>query len=145
MTTQVQTEMTVKRENRVTMLTKVLRADGLFALLSGIVLIIGAGTLASLFEFNRPAIFAAVGAVLLGYAAMLLYFAGRESQNRMIAQIAIVLNLIWVIGSYAGLILGWFPVNTAGKWAIALAAEAVAIFAILEFIALRRIKKEVVD
>jgi hypothetical protein len=39
-------------------------------------------------------------------------------------------------------LLGLFPVNTAGKWAIAIVAEAVALFAILEIVALWRIRRE---
>ena len=76
--------------------------------------------------------------MLLGYGAILLYSAARESQNQRIAKLAIVLNTLWVAGSYAGLLFGLFPVNVAGRWAIALVAEAVAVFAILEYIALRR-------
>ena len=76
-------------------------------------------------------------------AAMLFFVAGRDFE-RTGAKLAIELNIIWVIVSYAGLIFGWFSVNLAGKWAIALIAEAVMIFAIIEFIALRRTTKEVV-
>jgi hypothetical protein len=38
--------------------------------------------------------------------------------------------------------LGLFPVNTAGKWTIAIVAEAVALFAVLEIVALWRMRKE---
>ena len=128
----------VESRKSTSLLTKVLQADGLFALLSGTILLIGSRPVADLMDLDSPAALAAVGVVLLGYAGMLLYFAGRESQNRSVARIAIVLNLAWVAASYIGLLLGLFPVNSAGKWAIAIVAEVVFIFAVAEFIALRR-------
>ena len=120
------------------LLTKVLRADGLFALLSGSILLIGAGPVADLIDLAQPSAVMVVGVVLLGYAGMLLYYASRESHSRLVAQIAIVLNLAWVVGSYAGLLLGLFPVNTTGMWAIAIVAEVVFMFAIAAFIAIRK-------
>jgi uncharacterized membrane protein len=80
----------------------------------------------------------AVGFVLFGCAGLLLYYAARDSKNRKIGQLAIVINLAWVIGSYAGLLLGVFSVNSAGKWAIAIVAEVVFVFTAAEFIALRK-------
>jgi hypothetical protein len=94
--------------------------------------------IANLTDLSRPAALVAVGIVLLGYAGLLLYYAARESQNRRIGSMAIILNMAWVIGSYAGLLFGVFPVNATGKWAIAIVAEVVFIFAVAEFIAIRR-------
>jgi hypothetical protein len=140
MTTEVQTSVqtNVQTEKKSNMLTTVLRADGVFALLSGATLILAAGPIAGLIDLSNSAALIVLGVVLLLYGGDLLYFAGREPINRRVAQAAVVLNLLWVAGSFLGLLLGWFPVNTAGKWAIALVAEVVLIFAILEIIALRR-------
>jgi hypothetical protein len=96
---------------------------------------------AGLIELEQPVALVVLGVVLLGYAAMLLFFAKREPANRRVAQIAIVLNMLWVVDSYAGLLFGFFPVNTAGKWAIALIAEVVFVFGLLEIYALRRADK----
>jgi hypothetical protein len=136
MTTQMTTH--VPEESKSNLLVRVLRADGVFAALSGAISVLVAGPIAELFDLDTPVALVLLGIVLLGYGATLLYFAGRETQNRSIAKIAILLNTLWVIGSYAGLLFGLFPVNTAGRWAIALIAEVVAVFAILEYIALRR-------
>lgn len=136
MTTELQTQ--AQAEPTSDMLTTVLRADGVFALLSGAVTILAAGPIADLIGLGATLPLIILGVVLLLYGGDLLYFAGRKPINRRIAQAAIILNLLWVVGSYLGLLMGWFPVNTAGKWAIALVAEVVLLFAILEFIALRR-------
>lgn len=136
MTTQVQNQQ--QSHEKRDMLATVLRADGVFAVLSGAVLILFAGPVADLIALSGTLPLIVLGVVLLLYGGDLLYFAGRPDYNRRVAQVAVVLNLLWVAGSYLGLLLGWFPVNTAGKWAIALVAEAVLLFAILEIIALRR-------
>lgn len=143
MTSQVSSKSQVESGKKTSLLSKVLRADGVFALVSGAVLILAAGPIADLIELSYPLALVLDGALFLGYGALLLYYAGREPANRLIARIAIVLNALWAIGSFAGVIFGWFPVNSAGNWAIILAAEAVVIFAILEFVALRRAEKEV--
>jgi hypothetical protein len=143
MTTDTKFERQSKSLAGVHPLTKVLRDDGAFALFSGLILIIGADPLAELLEMSQPMALGILGVVLLGYGAMLFFFAGRNIE-RPGARLAIILNVTWVIVSYAGLLLGWFPVNAAGKWAIALVAEAVFIFALLEILAFRRATREVV-
>lgn len=120
------------------MLVKVLRGDAIVIISSSIILLLGSRPVAGLIELDSPNALLILGFVLLAYGLTLLAFAGRDPENRRIAWLAIILNGLWVLGSYLGLLLGWFPVNTAGKWAIALVAEVVALFAILEFIALRR-------
>jgi hypothetical protein len=141
MTTQIKSEHQVEVPVKSSFLDKVLRADGIFALFSGTLLVIAASPIANLIAIDQPVILIVLGLVLFGYGAMLLVSAGRENMNRQVAWLAIILNSVWVIASYLGLFLGWFPVNTAGNWAIALVAEAVAIFAILEYIGLRRSRK----
>jgi hypothetical protein len=138
MTTQVQT---VGTTSKTTFLTTILRADGIFALVSGAIALLASGPVAGLISLELPVALVFLGVVLLGYGAMLLFFADREPVNRRVAQIAIVLNMLWVVDSYAGLLFGFFPVNTAGKWAIALIAEVVFVFGLLEIYALRRLNK----
>ncbi len=138
MTTQTQVSSIVRSK----FLATVLRSDGVFAILSGTVSILGAGQVAGLIGLDVPLALVILGVVLLGYGGILLFYAGKEPEIVRIAQIAIVLNILWVIGSYLGLLLGWFPVNTAGKWAIALIAEVVFLFAVLEIVALRRLGSE---
>jgi hypothetical protein len=131
----------IETQSKATFLTTILRADGIFALVSAAAAILAAGPVAELIELETPIALVVLGFVLLGYGAMLLFFADREPVNRRVAQIAIVLNMLWVVDSYAGLLFGFFPVNTAGKWAIALIAEVVFVFGLLEIYALRRLNR----
>jgi hypothetical protein len=137
MTTQVKP---IDSKSKSPFLTTILRADGIFAIVSGGIALLASGPVADLIELQTPLALVVLGIVLLGYGAMLLFFADREPVNRRVAQIAIVLNMLWVVDSYAGLLFGFFPVNTAGKWAIAIIAEAVFVFGLLEIYALRRLK-----
>ncbi len=138
MTTRAQS---IDTKSKGTFLTTILRADGIFALVSGAIAILASGPVADLIELELPIALIVLGVVLLGYGAMLLFFADREPANKRVAQIAIVLNMLWVVDSYAGLLFGFFPVNTAGKWAIALIAEVVFVFGLLEIYALRRMNR----
>ncbi len=142
MTTQITTNTDVQEKPRTIFLTKVLRADGVFALLSGFLLLVGGQMIADLIDLDSPIFLAVDSLVFMAYGLLLLYFAGRDPDSRRIGQVAIVLNLLFVAGVYAGLLLNLFPVSTAGKWAFAFVAEVVLIFAILEFVGLRRLNKE---
>jgi hypothetical protein len=118
-------------------LSTVLRADGVFALTSAALTILGARPVSELIGLDSSVALVILGLVLLGYGGPLLFYANRP-ERRQVARLAILLNILWVAGSYAGLLLDLFPVNTSGKWAIALVAEAVFVFAVLEYLALRR-------
>jgi hypothetical protein len=137
MTTQVKP---IDSKSKSPFLTTILRADGIFAIVSGGIALLASGPVADLIELQTPLALIVLGIVLLGYGAMLLFFADREPVNRRVAQIAIVLYMLWVVDRFAGLLFGFFPVNTAGKWAIAIIAEAVFVFGLLEIYALRRLK-----
>ena len=79
MITNAQTEVQTEglREKKRDLLTTVLRADGVFALLSGAILILAAGSVASLIDLSNPAALIVLGVVLIFYGGDLLYFAGR--------------------------------------------------------------------
>lgn len=138
MTTQVKA---IDTKSKASFLTTILRADGIFAVVSGAVALLASGPVSELIELQTPLALVILGVVLLGYGAMLLFFAGREPAGRRVAQIAIALNILWVVDSYAGLLFGFFPVNTAGKWAIAIIAEVVFVFGLLQIYALRRLNR----
>jgi hypothetical protein len=138
MTTQVNH---METRSKASFLTTVLRADGVFSLVSAAITILASRPVAEMIGLETPGALVVLGLVLLGYGAMLVFFADRSPANRRVAQIAVVLNMLWVIDSYAGLLVGFFPVNTAGKWAIALIAEAVFVFGVLQIVALRRLSK----
>ncbi|RME42815.1 MAG: hypothetical protein D6791_16875 [Chloroflexi bacterium] len=115
-----------------------LEADGAFCITSGLILLAGATPLASLIGLAEPVALQGLGAILIVYGIVMIRYAASEPANRRLAGVAAALNVIWVLLSVAGLLFGWFPVTTAGRWAIALVAEVVLFYAILQVYALWR-------
>ena len=87
--------MTVQVESKIesSFLYRVLKFDGLFAFLSGIVLVLGASAIASLFDLENQIALVVVGVLVLGYGASLLLLTKQGSDNRKIALAATTLNM----------------------------------------------------
>ena len=49
-----------------------------------------------------------------------------------------VLDVLWVLGSVALIFSNQIPLTVAGKWAVALVADVVALFAVLQYVGVRR-------
>ena len=75
----------------------------------------------------------------MAFAAVLYWFGSRPVSRTTLITIG-VLDMIWVAGSAVLLLSGWIPLTTAGMWAVALTAEIVFIFAVIEFYAAWRQK-----
>jgi hypothetical protein len=119
------------------LLRRTLQANGIFSGLSGIRFIADAGPLASFLGLSALPL-VVIGAVLLLHAAILLVKANREPVDPRLAWYAIIGDVAWVIGSVEILVTGWLPLTPAGWWAVAIVADIVAVFAILQFYELRR-------
>ena len=57
----------------------------------------------------------------------------------MDAWIAVILDVAWVIGSYPLLFV--VPFSTSGKWIVGIVAEVVMLFALVQWLGIRRIRK----
>ncbi len=113
-----------------------LLADGVVSGLSGVVLLALPGTIAAFIGWSSPGILAMLGVALLIYSAALLRNARRETPERAEAAVAVALNIAWVVGSLGVITAG--GLTTAGNWAVALVADVVLVFAILQVVGLRR-------
>jgi len=80
---------------------------------------------------------APLGIGLLGYAGWLLWNARREKIKIVDAWIAVALDMVWVVASCALLLAVRF--SGGGKWVVALVAELVFLFGVLQWFGLRRI------
>lgn len=80
----------------------------------------------------------AIGAFLLGYAALVWAVSAPARPNRLAVTAVVEVNLVWTVLSVVTVALGWFALTTAGAvWAV-LQAIAVAGFAAVQYAALRR-------
>jgi hypothetical protein len=58
--------------------------------------------------------------------------------NSKLVWLIIVLDVSWVITSAVLLLTDLVPLTTTGQWIIGLLAEIVAVFAVLEYVGLRK-------
>ncbi len=135
------TLQTTSQSPKSNLLRRSLLTDGLVSGISGVILIVGAKPLTSFLGLDIPLILVVIGVVLVLYAAMLLQAAIRTPPNRQTARAAVILNLVWVFGSAVILVTGWPPLTTWGKWMIAIVADVVAVFAVLQFYGIWRMSK----
>ena len=133
------TQTTVQRENG-NLLRRALRANGVFSGLSGLLMTVAANPLAELLGLNNPLILLITGVSLIIFSAALFYRAAQESLDRQFALIVIELDAAWVVGSYLILFTNWVALTNAGWWTVAIVADIVAAFAIVQYIGLRRLE-----
>ena len=130
---------TLTQSSKSTFLRRVLRGNALFSLLSGLTFVFAAGPVARFIGPNiSPAVVLVVGLGLLPFGVMVYRVASADLQQ---ARVITLLDISWVIGSFLLLGLAWSSFSIAGRWFIGLQAEAVATFAVLQIIGLRRLQK----
>jgi hypothetical protein len=120
-----------------TFLRRSLQLDGVASGLTGVLLLVAAGPVSSLIGNAAPGVARVLGALLVVYAAALLWNARRASVARGGVVGAVLLNIGWVIGSIVLIAFG--PLTTLGNVAVAAVAVAVLSFTVLEIVGLRRL------
>ena len=129
-------------EDNTNFLRRALQANGTFSAVSGIVLIVAAEPISHLLGLSWPSMLIGIGAVLLVYAAGLFRNAFQQSISHVEVWVAVVLDGAWVVGS--GLLILTGMLSVTGNWLVALVADIVLVFAILQFYGLRKIKRALV-
>jgi hypothetical protein len=121
--------------DRTRFLRRSLQLDGIASGLCGILLLAAASPISALIGLAGPSIARVVGALLMVYAAALLYNGARATVSRAEAVAAVVLNAGWVIGSTLVILAG--PLTLIGNFAVA----AVLLFTMLEVVGLTRLRE----
>ncbi|GAB4151839.1 MAG: hypothetical protein Tsb009_27380 [Planctomycetaceae bacterium] len=114
-------------------------SNAVFSSVSGVCFIAASGPLAALIGLEFPMILVAIGVSLVAFAAGLVLNAKRPTVNQREAWIAVVLDLAWVVGSVVVIFTG--VLSTTGNWAVAIVADVVLVFAILQFRGLRKMQQ----
>ena len=120
------------------LLRQALRGNGVFSAVSGLTLVFAAKPLATFMGLAWPLALTITGLILLPYAAILFWATSQAQIDHRLAKTAIILDAGWVIGSILLLLTDWLNLSVAGNWTVALLAEAVLTFAILQAVGLRR-------
>jgi hypothetical protein len=123
-----------------TFLRRSLQLDGVASGLTGLLLLVAAGPIAAVLGVTAPGVARIVGALLIVFAAALLWNARAATVACGEVITAVLLNIAWVIGSAALIALG--PLTVPGNVADAAVAAAVLGFTLLEIIGLRRLRAE---
>jgi hypothetical protein len=121
------------------LLKKALTGNALFSVISGVAILIANRWLVKFLGLPDKVSLALVGISLVVYAA-LLWLSARKAKIKITdAWVAIAMDLVWVVGSYA--LIAVVPFSAGGKWAVALVAELVLAFAVLQWMGIRRVLK----
>lgn len=119
------------------LLRRALQLDALATGAMAVLLVFGAGYLASF--LNLPETFLRLtGVALIGWTAIVGFLATRETVSRAIVWAVIAGNAVWAIDSLALLATSWIAPNTLGIAFIVMQAIAVGLFAELQYMGLRR-------
>ncbi|MEM7030586.1 MAG: hypothetical protein AAF629_13545 [Chloroflexota bacterium] len=127
-----------KSANTSSLLQRALQGNGLFSLLSGLAFIIAANPIATFLGGVSSTVLMAVGVGLLIYAADLFFVARQSPIKPLFAWLFIAGDVVWVLASALLLMTDWVAFTNAGWWAVAIIADIVAVFAILQYVGLRR-------
>jgi hypothetical protein len=125
--------------DRTRFLRRSLQLDGIASGLCGVLLVVAASPISAVIGLAEPGIARVVGALLVVYAAALLWNGERATVSRAEAVAAVVLNAGWVIGSAVVILAG--PLTLIGNLAMAALAAAVLLFAVLEVVGLTRLRE----
>jgi hypothetical protein len=125
--------------DRTSFLRRSLQLDGIASGLCGVLLLAAASPISAVIGLAGPGIARVVGALLVVYAAALLWNGARATVSRAEAVAAVALNAGWVIGSAVVILAG--PLTQIGNLAVAAVAAAVLLFAVLEVVGLTRLRE----
>ncbi|MEJ6781403.1 hypothetical protein [Aminobacter sp. Piv2-1] len=118
-------------------LRNALYVDALATGATALLAIVGAPLLAPFLDLPEALLLWA-GLALVPFVAMLVVVARRAAVPKLILFDIVALNVLWVIGSFALLVTGAVAPNALGIAFVAAQALAVAVFAELQFIGIRR-------
>ncbi|MCK4900451.1 MAG: hypothetical protein KAS38_16840 [Anaerolineales bacterium] len=135
MTTQTTSYFTLETKS---FLQRALLGNAAFSGISGLFMVLAAGPISQFFGLDNPLFLTIIGILLLLYMPFLVWLANQSPVPNWMAWVVIELDVLWVIGSLILIFTSLVPLTTSGKWAVAITADIVTVFAILQYIGLRR-------
>jgi len=131
--------MSEQRPDKQKLLRRALQGNALFSVISGAAILAANRSLVAFLGLPNDASLAPLAVGLLGYAAWLGWNARREKIKIVDAWIAVILDMVWVAGSY--LLIFKVSFTNPGKWVVILVAELVFAFGVTQWLGLRRIAR----
>jgi hypothetical protein len=116
-----------------------LTCNASFSVLSGLLIIFADRRIVHFLGLPQGNSLLALGISLLAFAVFLLFSARRKVVSVAQAKIIVLMDILWVVGSYALLFVA--PFSLGGKWLVGIVAEFVLAFAIAQWFGIRNIRK----
>ena len=121
------------------LLRRAIQADGLLGgIASGVLFTLAANPIASFMGLANSLPIVVIGLGLIVWGVALLWLSSRPVIERQFVTTILAINVLWVIGSFIILAADLFGLTTGGRWAVLIVADVVVLFAIAEFVGLRR-------
>ena len=124
------------------LLKNALFGNSAFSFISGLAAVLFSKAIANFLGLSVSWIILALGIGLILYGIEIFIAAKAEPVNKGVATFAVYADLAWVLGSAVLIFANLVDFTTAGKWVIAIVADIVLVFAILQFVGLRRLKNQ---
>lgn len=122
------------------LLRNALLGNSVFSFLSGLDFVLFSRPVATFLGLSSPVLIFVLGLILIGYAYIVFTQARAEPLDPSFAWAAILADVLWVIASAVLIFTDLVAFTPAGKWGIAIIADVVLVFAILQYVGLRRIR-----
>ncbi len=116
-------------------------ADGAFCVLAGLVFLLGANGVSQFMGAQSSAVIGIIGLGTLLYGIGLLYDVFKGKVNTRLLQVAIRLDVVWIVASVVLLVAAPAALNTEGRWTVLILADVVAMFGIWKYTGLRRLNR----
>lgn len=122
------------------LLRNALRGNSLFSAVSGLILVIDAGLLADFMGIETTLPFIIIGIGLLLHAANLFLNSRNRPVSKALGWFAVIGDVLWVVATAIILMTDAFALTGSGKWLLLIIADVVLIFAIAQYLGIRRMR-----
>ena len=126
--------------NNSSLLRNALYGNSIFSITSGLAFLLFSKAIATFLGLSVSWVILVLGAGLMLYGWQIYSAAKAEPINTGFAQFAVYADLAWVLGSVVLIFTNLVAFTTLGKWGIAIIADIVLVFAILQYVGLQRMK-----
>ena len=130
---------TISSTQNKSLLRSALLGNSIFCFLSGLDFVLFSGPVSRFLGLDSPTVIFVLGIILVAYALVVISQSRAQTLNLPFARFVIIADVLWVIGSAVLVFTNLVAFTTAGKWSVAIVADIVLVFAIVQYIGLRRI------
>lgn len=124
----------IKALKEVKALKKYLTINSAFSALSGLIMLLFSNKLNSLFGIANAYVFPVIGANLLIFSLFVWFISNKQLTNKTLVTTITILDLLWVLGSFAIVLLGLFDISKTGNILISIVAIWIAFLAYKQFV-----------